>query len=144
MPNFGAVLKAEIARLAKKAARTHTNPTKATTAVHRHEIAQLKRRVAALEQLIGRLQRASNKASPASQPPTSGTTLRFQAKGLRSLRARLGLSAGEFGKLMGVSAQSVYNWEAEKTVPRRAQVAALAQLRALGKREALKRLQAAP
>jgi len=62
--------------------------------------------------------------------------LRFAAKGLRTQRARLGLSAADFGKLIGVSAQSIYNWESEKARPRAGQITRVAQLRMMGKREA--------
>lgn len=40
----------------------------------------------------------------------------------------------DLGKLLGVSAQSIYNWEAEKARPRAEQIAKLAVLRGLGKR----------
>jgi DNA-binding transcriptional regulator YiaG len=53
------------------------------------------------------------------------------------------LSAGDFGKLIGVSANSVYAWESGATTPRRAQLAKLAALRTVSKREAMKRLEAA-
>ncbi len=66
--------------------------------------------------------------------------VRFVAKGLRSTRERLGLSQADFGKLVGVSAQSIYNWESEKARPRGAQIAKLAALRGIGKREAAERL----
>ena len=66
--------------------------------------------------------------------------MRFVAKGLRSQRSRLGLSAAEFGKLLGVSAQSIYNWEHEVAHPRSEQISKLASLRGLGKREAAERL----
>lgn len=56
------------------------------------------------------------------------------------MRARLDLSAEDFGRLVGVSSQSVYNWEQEKSRPRPAQVAAIAAVRTIGKREALARL----
>jgi transcriptional regulator with XRE-family HTH domain len=42
---------------------------------------------------------------------------------------------------MGVSAQSIYNWETGKAVPRRQQLEAIAALRGIGKREALSRLE---
>lgn len=67
---------------------------------------------------------------------------RFVAGGLKSLRSRLGLSASDFGRLIGASGQSVYNWEAGKAVPRSSQQAALASIRGLGKREAARRLDA--
>ncbi len=68
--------------------------------------------------------------------------MRFVSKGLKTLRARLGLSAADFGRLVGASGQSIYNWEAGKAVPRASQQTALAAIRGLGKREAAKRLDA--
>lgn len=59
---------------------------------------------------------------------------RFVAKGLKSLRTRLGLSAAELASLLGVTGQSVYNWEQKKSTPRAAQLSQLAQLRSLGKK----------
>lgn len=142
MPNIGVVLKDEITRLAKKVLKTQVAPLQASAAAHRRHIAAMKRQISALEKEVARLRKAAPGRAPAAasdedsgQPP-----LRFQAKGLRSLRARLGLSAEEFGKLAGVSGQSVYNWEAEKTVPRRAQLQSLSRLRGLGKREVRKML----
>ena len=38
-------------------------------------------------------------------------------------------------KLLGVSTQTIYNWEAEKARPRVAKIKALAELRTLGKRQ---------
>jgi DNA-binding XRE family transcriptional regulator len=51
------------------------------------------------------------------------------------------LSASDFGKLLRVSAQSIYNWEAEKARPRPEQIVKLAALRGLGKREVATRLE---
>jgi DNA-binding transcriptional regulator YiaG len=65
---------------------------------------------------------------------------RFVAKGLVSLRKRLGLSAADLARLVGVSMQSVYNWEHKKATPRKEQVSAIGALRSLGKREAHQRL----
>jgi DNA-binding transcriptional regulator YiaG len=39
------------------------------------------------------------------------------------------------GTLIGVSAQTIYNWEAGKTRPRQNQLAAIAAIRKMGKRE---------
>jgi DNA-binding XRE family transcriptional regulator len=41
------------------------------------------------------------------------------------------------GKLLGVSEQSIYNWETKVAMPRRSHVPAIAHLRTLGKREAM-------
>jgi transcriptional regulator with XRE-family HTH domain len=61
---------------------------------------------------------------------------------VRAQRKRLKLSAEDFGKLLGVSAQTVYFWEQGRTRPRKAQFAALVAARSLGRREALARLEA--
>lgn len=65
---------------------------------------------------------------------------RFSAKGLASHRKRLGLSGAEFARLVGVSTQSLYNWEQEKSRPREEQLRAIVALRGLTKKEALARL----
>jgi len=63
---------------------------------------------------------------------------------LQSQRGRLGLSAIEFGRLLGVSSQTIYNWEQETTRPRGEQLEKLAALRKIGKREAGERLKQMP
>ena len=126
----------EITRLSRKESRVQINSTKRATASHRKDIALLKRQVTQLERQVKALTRRAA-GTLAAPPVTAGATkFRFVAKGLRSQRARLGLSAADFGKLIGVSAQSIYNWESEKARPRAAQIARVAQLRIMGKREA--------
>jgi DNA-binding transcriptional regulator YiaG len=66
--------------------------------------------------------------------------IRFTARGVRTQRDRLGMSAENFGKLLGVSSQAIYNWERGTARPRSALLAKLAFLRGIGKREALARL----
>jgi len=140
MPNIGAVLREEIARLSRRENRSEIDKTRKATTQHRREIAQLKRQVIALERQLKLLVRRGINAAPTASQATANSKSRFVAKGLRSQRTRLGLSAAEFGKLVGVSAQSVYNWEGEKARPRGDQLARLASLRGVGKREAAARL----
>jgi len=52
----------------------------------------------------------------------------------------LNLSAADYGKLIGVSALTIYHWESGKSRPRKAQLAVLTAVRGIGKREALKRI----
>ncbi|HLX31119.1 MAG TPA: helix-turn-helix domain-containing protein [Casimicrobiaceae bacterium] len=140
MPNIGAVLKQEIARLSRREIRGEVQATKKASAQYRRHIAGLRRQIAALERQMALLsRRVANGA--ASQDTEAGPKIRFVAKGLRSQRARLGLSADEYARLVGVSPQSIYNWENGHTTPRPAQVAVIAQLRRLGKREARSRLE---
>lgn len=140
MPNIASVLKEEITRLARKELRSETVTLKKVSAQYRSEIAALKRRVAVLERQLSDLEKKTTKET--AVPATTDTVgrVRFTAKGLRAQRQRLGLSAADFGTLLGVSAQTIYNWEAESTHPRERQVAAIAALRGVGKREAGDRL----
>ena len=59
---------------------------------------------------------------------------------MKAQRSRLGLSAADYGKLVGVSGLTIYNWEHGKARPRKAQLATLVAARGIGKREALKKL----
>ena len=145
MPNIAALLKDEISRLSRKEIRRQMGPMRKASAAHRRHIAALKREIARLEKSVAALgKRASAPAATAKDPDDGGTTPRFQARGLVSLRSRLGLSAAELAKLIGVSSQSVYNWEHRKATPRRSQIAQIAQLRGLGKKEARARLEGTP
>ncbi|KQY52805.1 helix-turn-helix transcriptional regulator [Lysobacter sp. Root494] len=139
MPNIGALLKSEITRLARKEVRAEVTTLRKASVGYRRDIAALKRVVADLQRQVA----ASSRASKRAQPANSGqaTPARFSAKALQSHRARLGMSASDYGRLAGVSGQSIYNYEAGKAVPRQSQIAALAAVRALGKREASDRLE---
>lgn len=136
-------LKSEITRLARKVVKSQTGSLQSASAAHRRDIAALKRQVATLEKQVRALGKGVAKVTPSAPASSaeSGSSPRFQARGLRTLRQRLDLSAAEMGQLAGVSAQSIYQWEAEKTFPRQAQIVALAALRGLGKKEARARLE---
>ena len=93
--------------------------------------------------------RQSARAAPARPPSPSAVEeadgadrLRFRASGMASNRKRLGLSAADFGLLVGASGQSIYAWEQVKARPRGKNLAAIAALRGVGKREVVERLAA--
>lgn len=141
MPNIGALLRQEISRLSRREIRGQVQATKKASAQYRRHIAALKRQVAILEHQMALLQRRVL-SNPAAAPTASTTQkVRFVAKGLKSQRARLGLSAADYGRLVGVSAQSIYNWEQGQASPRPEQVNIVAALRGIGKREARRRLE---
>ena len=140
MPNIAAVLKSEIARVARKEVRVETLSFKKAASSHRSEIATLKRRTQALERQVASLTRRLAKAAPSVEADASTDSARFSAKGLTSQRRRLGLSAAACGLLVGASAQSVYNWEAGKARPRSKHLAAISALKRMGKKEATARL----
>jgi DNA-binding transcriptional regulator YiaG len=135
MPNIAAVLKEEIVRLARKEIRQQTNALKRASAQYRKDIAAMKRRIADLQQRVGPLEKQASKSVPSQVPEVDAERVRFTAKGLRSQRKRLALSAADFGKLLGVTGQTVYSWEGETSRPRKSQVAKIASLRHLGKRD---------
>jgi DNA-binding transcriptional regulator YiaG len=140
MPNIGALLKEEISRLCKREVRKEVASVKKASAAYRRDIAALKRQVIALQRKTTLLEK---RAIPIDKPAALPTRpVRFVAKGLRSMRARLGLSAPQLALLLGVSEQSVYNWETKKATPRKEQLAAIIAIRGIGKREAQARIDA--
>ena len=140
MPNVGTILKDEITRLSKKAVREQVGPMQANASAQRKQLAALKKQVQELQRELAQLRRAAGRSRPQAEP-AQGKQHRFSAKGLVTLRTKLGLSAKDFGLLAGVTGHTVYSWESEKSAPRPAQVEAVAALRGIGKREAQRRLE---
>lgn len=141
MPNIASVLKEEIARLVRRQLRGETESLKKASSRYRSEIAALKRRIEVLEKQISRLEGMVPKKVAPAVDEGSQTRLRFKPQGVRALRTRLGLSAVKMGALVGVSAQTIYNWEAGTTRPRAEQLAIIAAIRKMGKREVKARLE---
>jgi DNA-binding transcriptional regulator YiaG len=143
MPNIAAVLKEEIVQLARKEVRRQTSALKKTTAQYRKDIAEMKRRLSDLQHKLSPLRKQVkvSKGVSSQVPEVNAERVRFTAKGLRSQRKRLGLSAEDYGKLIGVTDQTIYNWEHETARPRKQQVATIASIRDLGKRQARARLE---
>ena len=147
MPNIAVVFKSEITRLARKEVRDNNDGLRKTVAAQRTEIINLKRRLQELEGVVKKLAkgqgaisaRSATSVSSASSE-SSGSGLRFRAKGMAANRKRLGLSAADFGLLVGTTGQSVYAWESGKSKPRPEALAAIAALRGIGKLEAEARL----
>jgi DNA-binding transcriptional regulator YiaG len=135
MPNIASMLKDEIIRLARKEMRKELEGMRKASAQYRSDIAALKRRVADLEKQVSRAAKKSPGIAMAQTDDESSTKIRFRAKGLATHRQRLGLSAAEAGVILGVSPQTVYNWEAEKSRPRQSQLVAIAMFRKMGKRQ---------
>ncbi len=139
MSTFANQLKAEISRLAKKEIRAEVQSLKKASAGYRSEIAPLKRRVATLEALIKK-QVKTAKVKPEVSTEEESTSLRFRVAGFANLRKMLGVTAAEMGKLLGVSAQSVYHWETGKSKPRKSQLLAISAVRKMGKRDVVAKL----
>ena len=141
MPNIVTVMREEITRLSRRAARSDLASLKRVSAQQRRHIATLRRELSQLAQQVSALSRRIPKAPALPTQAANGKPTRFVAKGLRSHRVRLGLTAEQLASLIRVSDQTIYNWERGVTRPRAEQLTVLAQLRTLTKREARARLE---
>ena len=144
MPNFMSAFKSETIRLARKEAKVAVAPMHKPSVAARKAVADLKRRVAALEKDNKRLGALVAKVPQPQPEPVAGQKARITGKGMRSLRRSLRLSAEQLGRLLGISAQAVYKWE-KKNGPLRVREAtrtAILSVRDLGAREVKQRLKA--
>ncbi len=136
MPNIANILKLEISRIARKEVRGETHSLKKAVTTYRSEIASLKRRAKELEDQVRQLSKASAKVKVAPDAVAMAQGGRFSAKALASQRRRLKLSADRLGLLIGVSGQSVYNWEQGAAAPHAKYLPAIAALKTLSVRKA--------
>ena len=83
-----------------------------------------------------------NKGTATNKPTEvdSGKPVRVSAASLNKHRERLGPSAPMLATILGVSAQTIYNWESATSRPSKDQVVKIAILRKMGKREVQQRL----
>lgn len=141
MPNIAGVLREEIRRLAKKEVKAQVGTTRRATIQYRRDIAKLKRVVSQQEKEIKYLKKQVRQQQGQPQPTEDQMEgIRFSPRSVKAQRQRLGLSALDYGRLVGVSGLTIYSWEHEKSRPRKPQLAALVAVRGIGKREALTKL----
>ena len=162
MTNLTAALKEEVGTLARREVRRHNASADKTAARCARAIAALKREVQALGHDLaaslgtrrpGRAiaprktrgrgspgRRAAKKPGATSAAAEPAARNPFSGEALKAHRERLGLSAENYGKLLGASRLSIYNWEQGKARPRKSSVDAWTALRRIGKREAARRL----
>ena len=162
MASLATVLKEEIGTLARRELRRQTADVHKSMARCERDIVALKREVEALERELSSLRsprpaptvarrKTSGPTSPKGQAAGNGSAAsasakpsprsQFSGEALKAHRERLGLSADNYGKLLGASGLSIYNWEQGKTRARKSSVDAWTAIRRIGKREAAKRLE---
>ncbi len=141
MPDVAAVLKEEITRLARREVKQQVGPLKKTITEQRRTIAELKRQVAALARNQAFLQQQEKRRLAEAPKASAAKGVRFSPRWVKADRKRLGLSAKDYGLLVGVSAQTIYSWESGQSRPRATALAGWAAVRGIGKREALTRLE---
>ena len=146
MPDVARVLREEVQRLAKRQVKAGLAPIKRDNFRLKKHVADLRRELTALtrtsRELLAKVTAvvATREAEVATE---RAATLRPTSKSLVRLRRRLDLTQVEFGRLLGVSGQAVLNWERKggRVRMRTANLAALAGIQKLGKREARRRLE---
>jgi DNA-binding transcriptional regulator YiaG len=142
MPNFAVALKQEICRLARREIKAETTPTRQAIVQYRHEIAHLKKLLREQQRRMDLLEQKKNVKEPSGKETDAEqlSGLRFSTRSVKAQRRRLGLSAEDYGRLIGVSGLTIYNWEHGRTRPRAAQFEALAKVRGITRGEAAQRL----
>ena len=145
MPNIASVLKDEISRLARREIRLEVQGLKKANAAYRSDIAALKKRVKQLEQQARQLAKGTKAPKPVIETEKAERKPRaskFSAAAFAAQRQKLGLSAKDMGKLLGVSDQSIRKWETAGVIPQAQQLEAIAAIRGIGKKEARARVAA--
>ena len=120
MTNIASVLRTEISRLARKEVRAELEGLKKANAQHRSAIAELRRELAALQKQLKQVDR--QRTASAREEAAAERKHRFSAARLAAHRNKLGLSAADYGRLVGMSGATVYLWERGDSRPRAEQV----------------------
>lgn len=139
MSGFIDALRDEIRKQARKEVRAAMQDVKKKVSQHRREIVMLKNQLAIADKRIAYLERSERKRLQQAKA-SSGRVRRYSARSLHSHRTKVGCSAAEYGKLLGVSGRKIYQWEQGKNRPPVELIEALAELRSLGKRAIRERL----
>ncbi len=132
MPNFAGALKGEIRRLARKEVRESVTPLRKLVAGLRRRVAQQRRLIAELERGA---RRSTKQGRAAEAPATEESQIRFSPAWVKRHRKKLKMSRRVYAKLVGVSAQSIFGWEAGRSRPRRSALESWRRIRGMGKRE---------
>ncbi|MCX6992642.1 MAG: helix-turn-helix domain-containing protein [Kiritimatiellaeota bacterium] len=143
MSTLMAVMKDEIRRIARKEIRAATAGLKKDQTKFRKAVAGLRRQTKEHRSTIRQLlQVATKQVKMATTAPEAGSKAWITIKGIRAQRKKLKLSQAQFGKLVGVSANTVLKWEhSSGTLKFRSRTrGALLAIRGLGVREARLRL----
>jgi len=147
MTAFAKQFQEEIRRLARKEFKSDMLRLKAENTELRKSITQLRNR---LEKMERANKRVLKKVAPpevveevVNGPSSEGSRARISSKTILTLRQRLGFTQVELGALLGVSGQSVYQWERKdgRLTLRRRTLQAVLEAKNMGVREARERIE---
>lgn len=148
MPNFATAMRDEVKRVAKKEIKGAIKSFQELSRELQKEMQRLSKQLAALEGDASRITRRAAKDLGQAVRKDLGLKRRgrpgrkITADSIASLRKKLGLSQGDFARLLDVHKNTVLFWEKGKISPRGKAQAALQELRTAGVRAAHSRLQA--
>ena len=145
MAKIEAAIKDAVLRGARRQVRAVTGPLRREVRRLRVLVAQLRRDVAALRDVAAQWQRVA-RATP-WRPEVSDAELRasrLSPRLIQKLRRRLGLSQAGLGRLIGVSAGAVVQWERGGASPAGANRKNVVALRKLGRRDVKRMLASMP
>ena len=137
MANLATVLKEEIGRRARKEIKRETTILRKASAQYRRDIAQLKRELRAASKRVALLESLQRQQTQQRAQGAKPEGKRFSSRSVRTHRHRLGVSAADYGKLIGVTGKTIYTWEQGNARPRGGAFSRWVAIRSLGKRAAL-------
>ncbi len=141
MPNLNTVLGDEIRRLARKEIKIQTKSLVDAVSRYRSDISALKKQNRDLERRLNQVAKGRAAAAKSVEADDDAPRPRFSPGWVKKHRDKLGLSAADYGALVGVAGLTIYNWEKGTSTPRTKQLMAWSEVRTLGKREAMKKLE---
>ena len=134
MPDLGKTIREEISRVAGRELRTALSPLNERIQSLEREVSALSSRLAGAQ---GTAAKSSGKPSGnAKAAARTQTAIRITPASIKKHRKRLRLSQAQMGKLLGVSAITILNWEQGKSKPRAANRDAIVELRGMGRKDA--------
>ena len=143
MADFKQIFADEIRRLARKEIKLAMEPVQKVIANQRQQIVELRRQLRALEKQAGCVAVSPVVKAEKTEVEDKKISRRITGARIVAMRNKMGLSQAQFAALLGASLSSIVNWEKGKRTPRASQKELIANLRLLGKREIMKRLEVA-
>ena len=138
--NLEKILKEEMRRLAKREVNQFMKPLYQQLVELRKTVRQQRHRIEQLEKaLSGKADQEALVIAPESV--SEDDDVRVPKGSVRKHRERLELTQREVGLLLDVTSLTVSNWETERASPRGKNKLAFAELRKMGKREVMERLE---
>jgi len=145
VPGLTKLFQDETRRLARKEMKADLDILRKENVELRRSISALRQQLVQVTRQVRQIERSTGKLEKAipQEEATGAERARISGKTIRNLRSRLRLTQAEFAALVGVSPQSVYQWERreDQLQFRGGAKEAIVALKDVGAREARRRLE---